>query len=90
MKRIRGKIFEGQRLLFNDLEVWVHFETPDSWRGDFALPRDQHIAVQLFHLIADDGCEGDIFIRKVSPNNHGDTLVNFQGQGDFEKPSSST
>jgi hypothetical protein len=87
MKRIRGKIVQGQHVLFANLEVWVHIETPDSWRGDFALPQDQHITVQTFRLIAQDGREGEIVIRKISPSDHGDTLINFQGQGLFEKPS---
>jgi hypothetical protein len=86
MKRIRGKIASGQKVLFDDLEVWVHIEAPDMWRGDFAIPHDQALDAITLRLIAHDGREGDIRICKVSPSNHGETLVNFRGESCFETP----
>ncbi len=77
---------DGDRVLFEALEVWVHLDARESWRGDFALPRDKHIDTAIFRLIANDGREGDIRIEKVSTSDYGDTLVNFQGRGRFEKP----
>jgi hypothetical protein len=88
MKRIRAKIVDGVQILLDDLEVWLHFEAPDSWRGDFALPRDKPVAGNSFRLIAEDGRQGEILISKVSPSNYGDTLFNFQGRGLFEQPAS--
>jgi hypothetical protein len=86
MKRIYGKILDGEQVLFDKLEIWVQPAGADAWHGDFALQPDQFIACKTFRLIAEDGREGEIAIGKISPSPHGDTLVTFRGRGAFAEP----
>ena len=88
MGRVKGKIFAGNSLLFDGLEVWVEVEPSGTfkiWPGQFSLPSDHQISPgKSYRLVADDGREGSVVIQPVTSGSHQDTRVFFGGVGAFE------
>lgn len=91
----KATILLEDKVIWKDLSVWI--ETIDSpgglkdWHGAFELPTG-HVLGELedmtntYHIVLDDGREGDILIARQQIGSHEPTRIRFQGTGPLGVP----
>jgi hypothetical protein len=88
MERLRGKLMDGDRILFDAIEGSITIkEGPglQEWRGRFWLPAGGQVQPgRKYCLLRDDGRAGELLVESFeSPATGGDVAL-FQGNSRFE------
>jgi hypothetical protein len=88
MERLRGRLLEGDRTLFDEIEGDIAIEEGpglQEWRGQFWLPESSPVRPGgKYCLIRDDGRAGEVIVDRFEPVAAGGALAVFRGNSRFE------
>jgi hypothetical protein len=88
MERFRGKLMDGDRILFDEIEGSIAIrEGPglQQWRGRFWLPDGAQVRPgDRYCLIRDDGRAGELTVESSWPGASGGHIAVFEGNSRFE------
>jgi len=88
MERFLGKLLQGDRTLFDEIEGSITIkEWPglQEWRGRFWLPEGSPVEPGgKYCLVRDDGRAGELIVDRLEPGAAGGDFAVFQGTSRFE------
>jgi len=88
MEHVRGKLPEGDRILFDEIEGSITIKDGpglQEWRGQFWLPEGSPVEVGgEYCLVRDDGRAGALIVDRFEPGPAGGDLAVFEGNSRFE------
>ena len=88
MERFRGKLMDGDRVLFDEIEGSIAIkEGPglQEWQGRFWLPDGAQVRPgDRYCLIRDDGRAGELVVQSSGPDANGLHVAVFEGNSRFE------
>jgi hypothetical protein len=88
MERFRGKLMDGDRVLFDEIEGSISIREGtglQQWRGRFWLPDGAQVRPgDRYCLIRDDGRAGELTVESSWPGASGGHIAVFEGNSRFE------
>jgi hypothetical protein len=90
MRRFTGTILKGGQVVLPAVSGTIQhnvngYSGIQSWTGDFVVPPGMSLpAGENYHLVTEDGREGDILVRSVSQSSSGPTVADFIACGPIQ------